>query len=66
MRVMVYSCGQDPLTLTSLNVIDGDGEQLSVAVAEPVFTGSVLAVHSMVISVGQDITGAAESFTVMT
>lgn len=55
--LIVYSCGQAPPTVTSLEVIFGVGSQ-SVAVADPVLSGSELAVHSMVILAGQVITGA--------
>ena len=43
--VMVYSCGQDPSVMIFENVTSGEALQLSEAVAEPVFTGKVLAVH---------------------
>lgn len=42
--VIVRSCGQAPATVTSLKVIPGV-EQISVAEADPVLAGSVLAVH---------------------
>ena len=42
--VIVLSCGHPPATVTSLNVTAGV-EQLSVAIAVPVFAGNVLAVH---------------------
>ncbi len=42
--VMVYSCGHPPAAVTSLYVTTGAGSQLSVALARPVFAGSVLSV----------------------
>ena len=42
--VIVLSCGHPPATDTSLKLTVGV-EQLSVAVAVPVFAGNVLAVH---------------------
>jgi hypothetical protein len=60
-RVMVYSCGQAPPTVTSVKVMVGVPSQLSVAVAMPsaVFTeGFVLAVHWIVMLAGQVIEGA--------
>ena len=42
--MIVLSCGQDPATVASVNVMVGVRSQ-SVAVAEPVFPGKVLAVH---------------------
>jgi hypothetical protein len=63
--VMVYSCGHDPATVTSEEVIVGEASQLSVAVAVPVLAGNVLAVQSIVIFAGQVKTGAALSSTKM-
>ena len=42
---IVPSCGQEPPMILSDEVIVGVASQLSVAVAVPVFTGNVLAVH---------------------
>lgn len=64
-RFSVYACGQDPETVASLIVIVGVASQLSVAVAVPVFAGSVLAEHSIVTLLGQDRTGAVLSSTKM-
>lgn len=60
---MVLSWGQAPPTVTSEDVIVGALSQASVAVAEPVFAGSVLAVHSIVILAGHEITGGVLSVT---
>jgi hypothetical protein len=44
--LIVYSCGQAPATVTSVEVIVGVASQLSVAVAVPLAPpGAVLAVH---------------------
>ena len=43
--VIVYSSGHVPLLITFAKVTAGEGLQLSVEVAVPVFDGSVLAVH---------------------
>lgn len=51
------SCGHDPAMIVLLNVMTGSGSQLSREVAIPVFAGSVLAVHSIVIGGGHDMTG---------
>ena len=51
--------------LASLYVITGDGSQLSVAVAVPVFAGNVEASQLMVLSDGHVITGLVTSCTVM-
>jgi hypothetical protein len=63
--VIVLSCGQDPLIVTSLNVKVGVTSQLSVAVALPVLAGKVLSVHSIVIFPGQIITGGTLSPSTM-
>ncbi len=55
--MIVLSCGHAPPTLTSLKVIEGVESQLSVAVALPVLAGAVLAEHSIVIFIGQVISG---------
>jgi hypothetical protein len=60
-RVMVLSCGQVPATVTSVKLTAGETSQASLAVADPVLAGSVLAVHSIVTSGGQDIEGGALS-----
>ena len=44
-REIVLSCGQPPPATTSVKVIAGEISQLSVAVADPVLPGAVLAVH---------------------
>ena len=59
---MVLSCGQMPPTVTSLKVIVGVASQ-SVAVADPVLAGNVLAVHCIVTLIGQVITGGVLSST---
>jgi hypothetical protein len=64
-RVIVYSCGHPPAAVTSANVGVTDISQLSVAVALPVFAGSVLAVHSIVTLDGQVMVGAWVSITVI-
>jgi hypothetical protein len=66
-RLIVYSCGQFPAMVTSVDVIVGVASQLSVAVAVPLLPpGAVLAVHSMVILGGQNvITGGVLSSTKM-
>jgi hypothetical protein len=62
--VMVYSCGQAPPTVTSVDVIVGVASQLSVAVAVPLAPpGAVLAVHWIVKFGGQVITGGVLSST---
>ena len=63
-RVIVYSCGHPPATLTSVEVIT-NVEQLSVADAVPVLAGNVLAVHSIVRLPGHDNPGAVKSSTVI-
>jgi hypothetical protein len=62
-RVMVLSCGQAPPTVTSAKVIKGVGSQLSVAVAEPVAGGNVLAVQETVRLAGHVIIGGSSSWT---
>ena len=64
-RVIVLSCGQPPAAVTSLNVKLGVPSQLSVADGDPVFTGSVLAVHKIVMFAGHAMTGALLSSTNM-
>ena len=65
-RVMVYSCGHAPATVTSVDVIVGVASQLSVAVAVPFAPpGAVLAVHWIVKFGGQVITGGVLSSTKM-
>ena len=59
---MVRSCGQMPPTVTSLKVMVGVASQ-SVAVADPVLAGNVLAVHCIVKLAGQEITGGVLSST---
>ena len=44
-RLSVNAWGHDPDTVASLMVMVGVASQLSVAVAVPVFAGSVLAEH---------------------
>jgi hypothetical protein len=55
-----------PATVTSLKPIIGLAVQLSVAVAEPVFAGSVLAVQEIVVFGGHVMAGAWLSSTKMT
>jgi hypothetical protein len=65
-RVMVYSCGQAPATVASVNDTTGV-LQLSVAVAIPVFAGVGLTVHWIVTFGGQNvITGGVLSSTMIT
>jgi hypothetical protein len=64
-RVMVYSCGQLPATVTSDEVKFGVTSQRSVAVGVPVFAGSVLAVHNIVMFGGQVKEGGVLSSTNM-
>jgi hypothetical protein len=63
-REIVDSCGHAPGVTTSVDVIVTDGSQLSVPVAVPVFAGSVLAVHSIVVLDGHVMVGATLSMTV--
>jgi len=63
-RMIVFSCGQEPFTITSVEVIK-KVEQLSVADAEPVLAGSVLAEHSIVTFTGHVVCGDVLSSTVM-
>ena len=65
-RVMVYSCGQAPAVVTSVNVIVNDASQLSFDVGDPVLAGNVLAVQSIVTLAGHVIVGATISTTVIT
>ena len=66
-RLIVYSCGHAPATVTSVDVIVGVRSQLSVAVAVPfVPPGAVLAVHCMVRFDGQVICGGVLSSTSIT
>ena len=60
---MLYSFGHEPLVVTSAKFKVGT-PQLSVAVADPVFGGSVLAVHCIVTFAGQVMVGSCASFTV--
>jgi len=60
-RVIVYSSGHNPAAVTSLKVMVGARVQLSVAVAVPVFSGNVLASHSMDTPAGQVMTGGVTS-----
>ena len=65
-RCIVYSCGQAPPMVTSVDVMVGVRSQLSVAVAVPFAPpGAVLAVHSMVRFGGQVMTGGVLSSTKM-
>jgi hypothetical protein len=64
--MIVISWTQDPSTITSLKENVGRVSQPSVAVAMPVFAGSVLAEQSMVILTGHVIKGARVSNTEMT
>src|SRR6185436_18745383 len=64
-RVIVFSWGHDPETITSLNTTVGETSQLSVEVADPVFAGIVLAVHSIVILGGHIKLGTVLSSTKM-
>jgi hypothetical protein len=59
--VIVLSCVHTPATVTSLKVTAGALLQLSEAVAVPVLAGKVLAVHSIVIFGGHEITGGTLS-----
>lgn len=52
------------MTITSVDVI-ANVEQLSVAVADPLVAGSVLAVHDIVRLAGHEMTGATISWAVM-
>jgi hypothetical protein len=61
-RVIVFSWGHDPATMTSDDVIV-KVEQLSVAVAVPVLAGRVLAVHWIVTFAGQFRDGGVLSST---
>ncbi len=63
-RVIVFSCGQIPVTMTSVDVT-ANVEQLSVAEAVPVLAGNVLAVQSNVTLTGQVTVGGVLSITVM-
>jgi len=64
-RVMFGWPGQLPGAVASVKVIVGVPPQLSVAVAVPVFEGSVEAPQASSLSPGQVIVGAVVSFTVM-
>ena len=65
--VMVYSCGQAPAAVTSLEVTTGARSQLSVALATPVLAGAVLSEHSIVRLAGHEvIVGGVLSSTVIT
>ena len=65
-RQMVYCCGHGPAFGMSIYVTSGEGSQASEAVAIPVFEGSVLSLHSMVINGGHISIGAVVSMTVIT
>ena len=65
MRVIVYSCGQLPAVITSLEEIATTASQLSVAVAIPSNAGDVPLVQSMTKSGGHAITGGVTSSTVI-
>ena len=65
-RSMVYCCGHGPAFGMSIYVTSGEGSQASEAVAIPVFEGSVLSLHSMVINGGHISIGAVVSMTVIT
>ena len=52
-----------PAIVTSAEMTVGDPSQLSVAVAEPVFAGNVLAAQSIVMFAGQVSVGATLSST---
>jgi hypothetical protein len=65
-RVIVDSCGHGPPVIISVNVIPGLASQLSVAVADPVAAGNVLAVHAIVRFGGHVIEGAVVSVTTIT
>jgi hypothetical protein len=64
-RLIVLSCGHAPAIVASVKVTVGVTSQLSVAVADPVFAGAVLAVHKMVTFPGQVMDGATLSSTMM-
>jgi hypothetical protein len=64
-RVIVYSCGQLPAAVTSLEVKFGEASQLSVADGVPVLAGSVLAEQRMVMFGGQVKDGGVLSSTKM-
>ena len=61
---MVFSCGQIPVTMTSVDVT-ANVEQLSVAVALPVLAGNVFAAQSIVTLTGHVTDGGEVSSTVM-
>src|SRR6187402_704065 len=60
---IVNSCGHAPGVTTSLKVTIASGSQLSVALANPVLSGEVDSVHSIVASAGQTIDGGVVSCT---
>ena len=62
---MTLCCGQVPAATLSLEVTDGAGSQLSVAVASPVVFGRLSVSQSIVKFIGHVITGAVVSTTVM-
>ena len=64
--VIVRSWGQIPPTDTSVKLTSGAESQLSVAVADLVFGGNVLAVHCIVTFAGQVMPGTVVSVTMMT
>ena len=55
--VMIYSCGQLPAVVTSLELTTGAGSQLSVAMADPVNAGVVPDVQSIMVSAGHVMIG---------
>lgn len=63
-RVITFSCGHVPVTITSVEVT-ANVEQLSVAEAEPVAAGKVLAAQSMVKFKGHVMEGGALSSIVI-
>ena len=64
--VIVFSCGQEPGVTTSAKALTvGLLSQLSVAVAEPVWSGVAGSSHSIVTSFGQEISGGLVCTTLM-
>src|SRR5688572_31323309 len=59
--LIVYSWGQGPPAVISVNPIVGIKSHRSVAVAVPVFAGAVLSVQLMVTFCGHVIVGAVSS-----
>src|SRR5688572_21300500 len=66
-RVIVISCGHSPGVMISADVMTMavGAWQSSMAVARPVFAGSVDVSQSMVMSAGQVMTGATSSCTII-